>query len=92
MRELLFAYFASRPEFEDAARCRKTLIGPMRRYLARHDGQGFAAWDGLPEATAAKARLLIAEREEAAESLADFFRRCGRCPENRILSPGRQAP
>ena len=85
MRELIFAYFASRPEFEDPGRCRTTLIGPMRRYLARHDGQGFSDWEGLPDAAAARARLLIAERAEAAESLADFCRRCGRCPENRIL-------
>jgi hypothetical protein len=85
MRELVFAYFASRPEFGNAARCRKSLIGPMRRYLARHDGAGFSDWDGLPTDAAMKAMALIAERKDAAETLADFCRRCGRCPENRIL-------
>jgi len=83
MRELVFAYFASRPEFGDAAQCRKSLIGPMRRYLARHDGAGFAHLEEIPP----QAALLIAERGQAAESLGDFCRRCGRCPENRILRP-----
>ncbi len=85
MRELVFAYFASRPEFADAARCRKSLIGPMRRYLARHGGESFSAWDALPPHAAKRAAALILERKEAAESLADFCRRCGRCPEDRIL-------
>ena len=85
MRELVFAYFASRPEFADAGTCRKSLIGPMRRYLARHDGRGFSAWEGLSAEAAAKAAMLIAERGEAADLLADFCRRCGRCPEDRIL-------
>jgi hypothetical protein len=85
MRELVFAYFASRPEFEDAASCRKSLIGPMRRYLARHDGRGFSAWEALSAEAAAKAQMLIAERGEAAELLADFCRRCGRSPEDRIF-------
>jgi hypothetical protein len=85
MRELVFAYFASRPEFSDAARCRKSLIGPMRRYLARHDGAAFTDWDGIPPEAAASAQALIAERKEAAGYLADFCRRCGRCPESRIL-------
>jgi hypothetical protein len=87
MRELVFAYFASRPEFGDAASCRKSLIGPMRRYLARHDGAGFSAWEGLAPEAAMRARMLIAERGEAAELLAGFCRRCGRCPETRILRP-----
>ena len=85
MRELIFAYFASRPEFEDASACRKSLIGPMRRYLARHDGKGFADWEGIAAGAAARAAMLIAEREDAAGALADFCRRCGRCPEDRIL-------
>ena len=85
MRELVFAYFASRPEFGDAAHCRQSLIGPMRRYLARHGGEDFADWDEIPQEAATRAALLIAERREAAETLADFCRRCGRCPENRIL-------
>jgi hypothetical protein len=85
MRELIFAYFASRPEFEDAARCRKSLIGPMRRYLARHDGRGFSAWGELPPGAAERAASLLAGRAEAAESLAEFCHRCGRCPETRIL-------
>jgi hypothetical protein len=85
MRELVFAYFASRPEFSDAGQCRDQLIGPMRRYLARHGGEGFSNWDGLPADAAMKAMALIGERKEAAQSLADFCRRCGRCPESRIL-------
>ena len=81
MRELVFAYLATRPQFADAESCRKSLVGPMRRFLARHDGRGFEDWDGLPP----QARVLIAERREAQEILADFCRRCGRCPESRIL-------
>jgi len=86
MRELLFAYFASRPEFADAAGCRKSLIGPMRRYLAAHNGRRFGAWEALPPEAALAAATLVAGRVEAAESLADFCRRCGRCPESSILS------
>ena len=85
MREIVFAYLASRPEFRDPGSCRESLVGPMRRYLAAHDGQDFADWDGLAPHIAAKAQMLIAERAAASESLADFCRRCGRCPEHRIL-------
>ena len=81
MRELVFAYLASRREFRDAARCRKALVGPMRRYLARVSGAEVADWPGLPP----HAALLIQERAEAAESLADFCRRCGRCRKSEIF-------
>ena len=81
MHELFFAYLSTRREFRDARSCRKSLVGPMRRYLARHDGAGFADWDGLPP----QAGLLMAERAEAAESLADFCVRCGRCQKNQIF-------
>ena len=81
MRELFFAYLSTRPEFADARRCRKSLVGPMRRFLARHDGAGFRDWEGLPS----QAGLLIFERAEAAESLADFCQRCGRCQKSQIF-------
>jgi len=85
MRELVFAYLSTRREFRDADRCRKSLVGAMRRFLAAHDGRGFSAWEGLPPDAAQRAQALIAERQEAAALLADFCRRCGRCPEHRIL-------
>src|SRR5689334_12610017 len=81
MRELVFAYLATRPEFADPEACRTSLVGPMRRFLAAHDGREFEDWNGLPP----QARLLIAERRQAQENLADFCLRCGRCPESRIL-------
>ena len=85
MRELVFAYLASRPEFADARTCRKSLVGPMRRYLARHDGRGFEDWEALPPEVVGAAAGLMAERREAGEYLAYVCRRCGRCPEIRIL-------
>lgn len=85
MRELFFAYLSTRRAFRDADRCRKTLVGAMRRYLAAHDGRGFTDWESLPPEAATRAALLIADRAEAALQLADFCRRCGRCPESRIL-------
>ena len=57
MRELVFVYLASRREFRDADRCGKALVGPMRRYLAAHDGAGFADWDGLPPDVSKRAAL-----------------------------------
>lgn len=81
MDELLFVLIATRPEFETAESCRGKLVGPMRRYLARHDGKEIAARPGLP----AHAARLIERRLEAGEALADFCRRCGRCEAGTIL-------
>lgn len=53
----------------------------MRRFLVRHDGKDVSAHPALP----AQARALIGQRLAAAEALADFCARCGRCPEDRIL-------
>jgi hypothetical protein len=81
LRELLFVLIATRPEFKSAGKCRKRLVGPMRRFLARHDGKELPAHPALP----AHARALIGERLAAAEALAGFCARCGRCPDNKIL-------
>jgi hypothetical protein len=78
-RELLFVLLATRAEFVDPKRCRKTLVGPMRRYLVRHDGKELAHRTDLPPAS------LIAHRLEAASDLAEFCGRCGRCAEEKIL-------
>ena len=82
-RELLFVLLATRPEFASPKTCRKQLIGPMRRYLVRHDGKELAGAQipsGPPHAAA-----LIGGRLEAAADLADFCARCGRCAEEKIL-------
>jgi hypothetical protein len=73
--ELLLVFIATRPEFETAKSCSRKLVGPMRRYLMRHDGKELAAHPALP----AHAARLIERRLEAGEALADFCRRCGRC-------------
>ncbi|MEP6830027.1 MAG: hypothetical protein ABI963_06785 [Rhizomicrobium sp.] len=80
-RELLFVLLATRAEFVDPKRCRKTLVGPMRRYLVRHDGKELAHRPDLPPHAAS----LIAHRLEAASDLAEFCGRCGRCAEEKIL-------
>ena len=79
MRELLFAYLTTRPEFAKPKSCRTKLVGPMRSYLWRHGG----AHDGVvtqfwPDAPP-RALALIAERTDASAMLADFCARCGRC-------------
>ena len=79
-RELLFVLLATRPEFASPKTCRKQLIGPMRRYLVRHDGKELAGVSVPPHAAA-----LIGGRLEAARDLADFCARCGRCAEQKIL-------
>lgn len=78
--ELLYALLATRPEFASPKTCRRALVGPMRRYLARHDGKELGA-HALPPRAAA----LMAGRLEAARDLADFCARCGRCAEAKIL-------
>ena len=80
-RELVFVLLATRPEFASPKTCRKQLVGPMRRYLVRHDGKELAASPALPSHAAA----LIAQRLESAADLAEFCARCGRCTEEKIL-------
>lgn len=83
-RELLFVLFATRPEFASPRTCRKQLIGPMRRYLRRHDGKELVR--ELPGAALPpQAALLVGKRLEAAADLAEFCARCGRCSEEKIL-------
>jgi hypothetical protein len=48
VRELMFVLIATRPEFQNARTCRKKLVGPMRRYLVRHDGKEIVNRLGLP--------------------------------------------
>ena len=81
MRELFFALLATRREFADAGKCRKQLVGPMRRYLAAHGDAKLLDWPGLPPHAAA----LVAERLDAAADLAEFCERCGRCETAKIL-------
>jgi hypothetical protein len=81
VRELLFVLLATRPEFESAKSCRKKLVGPMRRFLKRHDGKEMEALPGLPP----HAKALIGQRLAAASELAEFCARCGRCDEEKIL-------
>lgn len=80
-RELLFVLIATRPEFANPKTCRKQLIGPMRRYLVRHDGKELAGAQNLPP----QAPALIGARLEAAADLQEFCARCGRCGEEKIL-------
>jgi len=84
-RELLFVLLATRPEFASPKTCRKQLIGPMRRYLVRHDGKELAGAQIPPQALPPHAAALIGGRLEAAADLADFCARCGRCAEEKIL-------
>ena len=79
--ELLFVLLATRAEFASAKSCRKALVGPMRRYLSRHDGKE------LSRPMPPHALALIGGRLEAARDLADFCARCGRCAEEKILKP-----
>jgi len=62
MRELLFAFLATRPEFARAKSCRRELVGPMRQYLwrhgAAHEGSPDAMWTDAPP----RALALVAER------------------------------
>ena len=64
-----------------AKSCRKKLVGPMRRFLVRHDGKELAAMPALPP----HAARLIEQRIAAAAELAEFCARCGRCDEAKIL-------
>ena len=80
---MLLVLLATRPEFASAKTCRKHLVGPMRRYLSRHDGKELGARPIPPRAAA-----LIGKRLEAAAELADFCARCGRCAEEKVLKSG----
>ena len=84
-RELVFVLLATRPEFASPKTCRKQLVGPMRRYLVRHDGKELAGVSGLPPHAAALVASLIGHRLEAAADLQEFCARCGRCGEEKIL-------
>ena len=81
MRELMFVLIATRPEFKTARSCRRKLVGPMRRYLVRHDGKEMQAHPALPP----HATELIGQRLAAASELAEFCARCGRCDEEKIF-------
>lgn len=79
MRELLFAYLATRPEFARPRSCRAKLVGPMRSYLWQRGGaQTEVVTQFWPDAPP-RALALIAERTVASTMLADFCARCGRC-------------
>jgi hypothetical protein len=99
MRELFFAYLATRPEFAKAKSCRKSLVGPMRTFLWRHGAAQTDMWPDFWSGAPPHALALIAERAEASDMLADFCARCGRCAwskANGIMmsppEPGPQSP
>jgi hypothetical protein len=85
VRELMFVLIATRPEFKTARDCRRKLVGPMRRYLVRHDGKELSAISGALPALPPHAAELIGQRLAAASELAEFCARCGRCDEEKIL-------
>ena len=82
---MLFVLLATRAEFASPKTCRKQLVGPMRRYLSRHDGKEM---ERLQPPMPPHAVALIGARLEAAADLADFCARCGRCAEEKVLKPG----
>ena len=80
MRELLFAYLTTRPEFGHAKSCRTKLVGPMREFLWRHGGaQNDVVTQFWPDAPP-RALDLIAERTDASVMLADFCARADVVP------------
>ena len=83
MRELFFAYLATRPEYAKPKSCRRKLVGPMRSYLWRHGGAQTDMWPDAPP----HALNLIADRAGASEMLADFCVRCGRCDWGVMAAP-----
>lgn len=87
MRELVFAYLATRPEFSKPKSCRKSLVGPMRTFLWRHGAaHEDSAADMWPDAPP-HALALIADRASASALLADFCARCGRCEWGIMTAP-----
>lgn len=83
MRELFFAYLATRPEYAKPKSCRRKLVGPMRAYLWRHGGAQDGQWPDAPP----HALALIADRAEVSVMLADFCAGCGRCDWGVMTSP-----
>ena len=83
MRELIFAYLSTRPEYAKPKTCRRKLVGPMRSYLWRHGGAQNGQWPDAPP----HALTLIAERADAGTVLADFCARCGRCDWGVMTAP-----
>ena len=83
MRELIFAYLATRAGFAKPKSCRRKLVGPMRSYLWRHGAAQDGQWPDAPP----HALALIAERADAGTMLADFCARCGRCDWGVMTSP-----
>ena len=75
LREMFFAFLATRPQFRKPDDCRRLLVGPMRTLLTE---SGSALKDIWPEAPV-RAMALIEARGEADRMLADFCARCGRC-------------
>ena len=87
MRELLFAYLATRPEFARPKSRRTKLVGPMRAYLWQRGGaQTEVVTQFWPDAPP-RALALIAERTVASTMLADFCARCGRCDWGIMMTP-----
>ena len=75
LRELIFAFFITRPQFRNPDSCKKFLVGPMRTLLTDKGSALTGAWPHAP----ARALALIEARGEADRMLADFCARCGRC-------------
>jgi hypothetical protein len=75
LRELIFAFLTTRPQFLKPAACRKSLVGPMRTLLTDKGSALTGVWPHAP----ARALALIEARGEADRMLADFCARCGRC-------------
>jgi len=83
LRELIFVFLTTRPQFRNPDSCKKFLVGPMREVL---NAQGSALKDVWPDAPA-RAMALIEARSEADRMLADFCARCGRCKWGLIPGP-----
>lgn len=75
LRELIFAFLTTRPQFRKPDACRKFLVGPMREMLNAQGSALAGAWPHAP----ARALTLIEARGEADRMLGDFCARCGRC-------------
>jgi hypothetical protein len=76
MDEMFALWLVSRREYAKPKSCRKRLVGPMRRWLARHTAAGIIEdFPDLPP----KAAQLIKARATADAELSEFCTRCGRC-------------
>jgi hypothetical protein len=87
MRELIFAYLATRAEYAKPKSCRRKLVGPMRAYLWRHGGALDGQCQDILKHAPPHALALIAERADAGAMLADFCARCGRCDWGIMTAP-----